>query len=712
MQRLFLDILDDLAAVHDDEVAALQAEIALLKNELAASSGPDATNACSNAGHNPSAGEGVFVVDDRKLGMPTISPQLLRNGSACSTSSPPTQSPRERPSRDNAYVPDMSADLVADVPDSRDNADVPDVSADLVAEVVADLFPGVADVPDVTKRTNPRWVPKAQRSMVFEESHNYAEENLAYVLQPSTVERIRQATLGLGGIPFEPSSFRYRLAVFLETPKFELTVGLLIMLNTISMAVEMQYLGHCAAFEVKYEGFAQRCEKQWPNAAETFVLTERIFIVIFTAELLVRIWAIGLRLFKVPLNWLDIIVVVAGLFDWLAQSSNSVDPKMARLLRLAKVARGIRVLRVSKSLDSLNLLLKSIAVSMTTLFWSLCVLCVVQCIAGMVMSQLVRGYLLNDENPIQARQDVYAYYGTFTRSMITMFEVTLANWAPACRVLINNVGEEYGFCILAYRAIIGFAVLNVVGAVFIQQTTKVAQQDHDIMITEKMRATENYKKKLTALFNTLDMSGDGKLTKKEFVCVLENPAINAWLSSLGLDVHDIEGLFDLMVGEDEEISVDDFITGASKIRGQAKSVDIAQLRNICRTLDSDVHVIGNKLDVAAVQQNYLAETVASMKADFVTFNDDVRTRRQVHAEKPKTYNDDSRTIPVKRSETHGGSNASTTARHHGQSGSLSSWWHHWHHDVSMTSLEGTTPIPTPTVSTDQALERPPLQLEL
>ena len=92
--------------------------------------------------------------------------------------------------------------------------------------------------------------------------------------------------------------------------------------------------------------------------------------------------------------------------------------------------------------------------------------------------------------------------------MVTMFEITMANWAPPCRILVNNVGEPYGFVILAYRAICGFAVLNVISAVFIQQTMKVMSQDTDIMLMEKHRAEKAFERKMGILFKTLDVSKD------------------------------------------------------------------------------------------------------------------------------------------------------------------------------------------------------------
>merc|ERR1712096_118881 len=132
------------------------------------------------------------------------------------------------------------------------------------------------------------------------------------------------------------------------------------------------------------------------------------------------------------------------------------------------------------------------------------------------------------------------YYGTFTRCIITMFEVTLANWGPPCRALINTLGEEFGYVILVYRCVAGFTVLNVISAVFINQTMKVAEADTHLMISQKMRAQANYTHRLRKLFEELDVSGHGAITWEEFSEKISHPKMMAYMSTLGIDPLDLE----------------------------------------------------------------------------------------------------------------------------------------------------------------------------
>merc|ERR1712032_510202 len=170
------------------------------------------------------------------------------------------------------------------------------------------------------------------------------------------------------------------------------------------------------------------------------------------------------------MNWIDILCVVVSWFDWAAQANSFVNPMLLRMFRIVKVARGLRLLKSSSAGESLNILVKSIAASVSTLSWSVLLLLLVQCLAGMILSQLVQDIITDPDRDIQGRQILFSYFGTFSRTQITMFEVHLANFAPTCRVLVKYCGEGYAFVFLAYRCLAGFAILNVITAVFIQQT--------------------------------------------------------------------------------------------------------------------------------------------------------------------------------------------------------------------------------------------------
>jgi len=326
---------------------------------------------------------------------------------------------------------------------------------------------------------------------------------------------------------------------------------------------------------------------------------------LFTVELFIRLAVERFKFLTIPLNWIDVVAVAVGVLEW-ALDQFPVNPIVVRLFRILRFTRSIRFLKLSKTLEVFNFLLKCIRGSLSTLFWSLCLITIVQCIVGMVACQLVQGYIVDLSNPERHRHELYAYFGTFSRSFITMFEIHLANWITPCRVIMRTLGELYGWFFVIYRCVVGFSVINVISAVFIQQTMAVAQNDQDIMILQKQRATERYKSKLTALFKALDDNGDSELSRVEFDKMATEPSLKAWMGALDIDAGDLEGLFDLIDTGDGLISIEEFICGGQRLKGTAKNIDMAHLLVMVGRLEGNVAQLCQKL-----QQHEVAAPAAA-----------------------------------------------------------------------------------------------------
>jgi len=368
----------------------------------------------------------------------------------------------------------------------------------------------------------------------------------------------------------------HTLAHLVQRPEFEAMVGCLILANTLIMMFETQYVGLVAGYSTGLPTVENDPEVSWRGATVVFLVLDRVFTVIFAAELLLRFVALRCALFKQLLNWMDISSVLVSVLQW-AFEEIPVNPTVLRLIRVARLVRGVRFLKLSKVLASLNILLKCIRASINILFWSLCLLMMIQCIIGMVASQFAHEYIIDVSQPESKRQELFLYYGTFTRSFVTMFEVHMANWIKPCRILMETLGEFWGNLFIFYRCVMGFALMSVIGAVFVQQTMSIVQNDNDIMIVKKQREAEIYNSKLKSLFETLDKNSDAMLTRTEFDQVKEDPVLKDYMNALDINPDDLEGLFNLLDSGDGLVSVEEFLMGATRVRGTAKSIDIAHL---------------------------------------------------------------------------------------------------------------------------------------
>jgi hypothetical protein len=226
--------------------------------------------------------------------------------------------------------------------------------------------------------------------------------------------------------------------------------------------------------------------------------------------------------------------------------------------------------------DALYLMTTAFKGAIGILGWSIALLFVMQMTIALMISQLLfEAYLANDSHPVQHRQEVYEYFGTFSRAMLSMFEMTLANWPPVCRLLSERVSEWFMlFCIL-HKITIGFAVIGVINGIFMQETFKVASTDDIIMTRQKLRAHRLHSEKMSRLFEEADENGDGKLSLDEFRNVLESRSVRAWLSSMELEIGDVDTLFSLIDDGDGGITVEELIDGAGRLRGFSKSLDLS-----------------------------------------------------------------------------------------------------------------------------------------
>lgn len=73
------------------------------------------------------------------------------------------------------------------------------------------------------------------------------------------------------------------------------------------------------------------------------------------------------------------------------------------------------------------------------------------------------------------------------------------------------------------------------------------------------------------------MTNDGFLELDEFMRLLEDEKMHLWLSQLQLEYHDLMELFQMIDSGDGRIDWKEFMEGAGRLKGQAKSMDVFRL---------------------------------------------------------------------------------------------------------------------------------------
>jgi len=247
---------------------------------------------------------------------------------------------------------------------------------------------------------------------------------------------------------------------------------------------------------------------------------------------------------------------------------------MLRLLRFIKLGRCmLRVFRLFSFINSLQLLVKSITACYSALFWSMVLLFGLKSMAALFLMQLLQDFFKDVNEPLALRLEVYNLSGTFSKAMLTMFEVTHVNYSHVART-IGQIDEMFSWFFVLYRVTVSFAVLNIIRAVFIQRTLAVSQTDRDLMIFNTGTTEKFYTSEFHDVFT--EMAGTSEvLNKDKFERGLQRKSIRLWLQALGLSIHDADSVFRIMdKDQDRSLSCDEFVSTLLIMKGPATTLDL------------------------------------------------------------------------------------------------------------------------------------------
>ena len=189
------------------------------------------------------------------------------------------------------------------------------------------------------------------------------------------------------------------------------------------------------------------------------------------------------------------------------------QPGLGRVFRLLRL---LRLVRKIQQFDALFLMTTAIRSSISVLGWTVALLFICQLLFALVVQQLLFGYFFDpDTADLDAQLRIYEYFGSFSRSLLSLFELTLANWPNICRLLAEDVSQWWIVACLVHKLTIGFAVIGVINAVLMQETFKVAYLDDTVMVREKTKAKRAHVAKMSELFHEADISGNGLLCLEE-----------------------------------------------------------------------------------------------------------------------------------------------------------------------------------------------------
>jgi len=375
---------------------------------------------------------------------------------------------------------------------------------------------------------------------------------------------------------------------------FDLISGGIIVANSLVFAVKLQHDGFDCGHSVQ-PSFYKSAAETWPGGALAFKILEYIFTAVFIIELVMRFFAYGLKnALKSAWMWFDFIIVALGFVDTMGAGALGINTSVMRLLRLVRLVRLLKIFQHLQSFDSLFLLIKAVHASLQAMAYSFVMVLVIQIVAGMFMCQTLQPYIQDEGHPVKTREEIFMFFGTFSRTMLTMFEISLGNWVVPCRALTEGVDEMWMLWFLVYRCMFCFALMRVITAVFITETNRVLANDDELTLMKQRREQMEYTKKLTNMFKTIDVDGDGFLSWYELQKLMADEETAEFITTLGFQCHDFEKLFWLIDEGEMQIPIEKFVSKVGKLKGMSKTIDMLTVIKLTHRIEMLLHSVFEK----------------------------------------------------------------------------------------------------------------------
>jgi len=324
---------------------------------------------------------------------------------------------------------------------------------------------------------------------------------------------------------FDQRSAASKMFRIVTHPLFESVICSIIMINTLIMAFETQYdealtateYGLQLGYDLGIRTYDLPASKAWPGAEYAWEISEWIFGPIFLVELLIKLMGMKLAFFLDIWNIFDAVTVIAWLIDTVLRGFWPIDPMLLRLAKLGRLLRLMRLVRKLKGFDALYILTTALRGSVTVLLWSFLMLFLLQLIFALFLQRIVQETIVSGDRTPAVQEELFLHFGTCSRSLLTMFEITLGNWPPVARILQDHVHEAFCAFSILHKITVGYALIAVINGVFLKETFSAAENDDKIMMRNTEKKRDQHIKKMKSLFEAADETGDGVLDREEGV---------------------------------------------------------------------------------------------------------------------------------------------------------------------------------------------------
>jgi hypothetical protein len=264
-----------------------------------------------------------------------------------------------------------------------------------------------------------------------------------------------------------------------------------------------------------------------------------------------------------------------------------------------------------KVFKELATLLDSFKQSCESMFWCFVMLVFLLYIFALIVVQGMSGLLLVSGASLDFHEltDIEESFGSVSQTMLTLYMSVTGgdDWSMYYQVA-SLAGAWYSLLFIFFTFFFTQALFNILAGVFVQKALLASKPDRDDLVLDQIRKRKKEEEEFRQLCRRLDQNNDG-ISYPEFVESMSNELMVSYMSSVGLEVHDVELFFRIVAGDcslKEVVDIDQFVAGCMTMRGSATALDM-------RKQMFEMNALSRQLKDMKAQVETLSEVVTRQK---------------------------------------------------------------------------------------------------
>lgn len=302
-----------------------------------------------------------------------------------------------------------------------------------------------------------------------------------------------------------------------------------------------------------------------------WILLESIMIIIFTAEIVVRLYIERWHWPWSLWNWLDVCLVICAIMEtWILNfMEESGRLRVVGLMRCVRMVRLVRVFRLLRMFSPLYTTVMAFKEALSGLAYIgaimvggiyVCAIFITGVVGRGDMRELDLAGITGTER-----------FGSVMWSMYSLFElITLEGWVEVARPMVEHQPAMAIFFV-SFICLFTFGLLQMVVAVVVEKTLMNAKKTQ-LTVAEKMQQKVGKQlERMREAFIECDSNQDKMIDRTEFAEAMEatpTGKLKDCFEALELPTHDALTLFDMLDGDASgQLNMEEFLNGVKRVLG-------------------------------------------------------------------------------------------------------------------------------------------------